>query len=89
MLATRAGLDVGLLALLSCPVHVPKYVPDFTRVGRAVSIRVRADLVLLADRAGQRFKHPDIEEHRLPLWFDHGATHDPHVWDKQNIARWL
>lgn len=89
MLATRGGLDVGLLVLLSCPVHIPKYIPDFTRVGRVVSIRVRADVVLMGDRAGQRFRHPQIEEHRLPVYFDHAASHDPEVWKKYNAAAWF
>ena len=58
------------------PVHVPKYLPNFSQVSKVVSIRVRADLVILADRGGQRF-HPKITEHVLPIWFDHSAPHDP------------
>jgi hypothetical protein len=80
MLASNQGLQVGELVLLSCPVHFQKYQPDFSRVRKAVSIRVRLDLVILADRGGQRFKHPKIEENVLPIWFDHTATHNPDVW---------
>lgn len=80
MLATTKGLQIGELVLLSCPVHIPKYLPDFSRVRKIVSIRVRLDLVILADRGGQRFKHPKIEENILPIWFDHTVTHNPDVW---------
>jgi len=80
MLASNKGLQVGELVLLSCPVHIPKYQPDFSRVRKVVSIRVHLDLIILADRGGQRFKHPKIEENVLPIWFDHTATHNPGVW---------
>jgi hypothetical protein len=80
MLASNKGLQIGELVLLSCPVHIPKYQPDFKRVTKVVSIRVHLDLVILADRGGQRFRHAKIEENVLPIWFDHGATHKPSVW---------
>ncbi|MBI3652722.1 MAG: hypothetical protein HY231_16995 [Acidobacteria bacterium] len=89
MLATQMGLTVGTLVLMSCPVHIPKYIADFTRVTRTVSIHVRLDLVVLADRGGQKFNHPNIEEHVLPVWFNHSATHDPAVWQKYNIKTML
>ena len=84
-LASRGGMDVGRLVLLSCPVHRNKYWPDFTRVRKVVSIRVRMDLVILADGGGQRFCDPGIEEIVLPIWFKHSATHDPAVWDRENL----
>ena len=89
MLATQRGLPTGKLVLLSCPVHVHKYMPDFTRVRKVVSIRVRLDLVILADRGGQRFRHPRIDEHVLPIWFDHSATHDLNVWQQYNVPAML
>jgi hypothetical protein len=89
MLATQSGLTIGTLVLLSCPVHIPKYIADFTRVTRCVSLHVRMDLVVLADRGGQRFNHPNIEEHVLPIWFDHFATHDPAVWKKHRVKDML
>ena len=89
MLASQDGLAVGDLVLLSCPVHVHKYVPDFTRVSRAVSIRVHMDLVILVDEGGQRFPDPRIEEHVLPLWFDHFASHDPEVWQDHDVPSLL
>jgi hypothetical protein len=85
MLASQGGLRIGELVLLSCPVRVPKYLPAFGRVGRAVSIRVRLDLVILADGGGQRFREPNIEEHVLPIWFDHFATHAEQVWKGYNV----
>jgi len=86
MLASHAGMHIGKLVLLSCPVHIPKYLPDFTRVPDVVSIRVHLDLAILADRGGQLFRHPEIKEHVLPVWFRHSATHDPNIWQKYNVS---
>lgn len=85
---TELGLTVGQAVLLSCPVHVDKYFPDFARVQvPVVSVRVHMDLVILADGGGQRFKHPNIKEIVLPIWFDHGASHEPAVWQAHNVAQ--
>jgi hypothetical protein len=84
MLATQNGLNTGPLVLLSCPVHAI-YMPDFARTGRVVSIRVKLDLVILADGGGQKFTDPRITERVLPIWFDHSATHDPAVWQRYNL----
>ena len=89
MQSTKFGLRAGALVLLSCPVHVPKYLPDFTRTTKVVSIRVHLDLVILADRGGQRFWHPQINENVLPIWFDHGASHNPQVWRDHNVPDML
>lgn len=89
MLATQAGMQVGTLVMLSCPVHPHKYYPDFRHANRIVSIRVRMDLVILADRGGQRFQDPRIEENELPVWFNHSATHHPDVWDRFDVPRMI
>ena len=87
MKATTFGMTAGKLILLSCPVHVNKYFPDFTKVTKpVVSVRVKLDLVILADVGGQKFRHPDIKEIVLPIWFDHGATHGAANWQAHNIA---
>ena len=85
MLASQGGLAIGELVMLSCPVHVSEYFPNFTVVSRAVSIRVHMDLVILVDGGGQKFQDPRIEEHVLPIWFDHFATHDPEVWRDHDV----
>jgi hypothetical protein len=86
MLASKHhGLALGELVLLSCPVHAHKYMPDFNSVTKVVSIRVHLDLVILADRGGQKFQHPQIHENVLPLWFDHSATHSPSVWQAHHV----
>jgi len=89
MLANHAGTHIGRMILLSCPVHWPKYTPDFMRVARVISIRVHLDLVILVDGGGQQFNHPQIEEHVLPIWFDHSATHDPANWQRYNVPAML
>jgi hypothetical protein len=89
MVANQAGTQVGRMILLSCPVHWPQYLPAFSRVNRVISIRVHLDLVILADGGGQRFYDPRIEEHVLPLWFDHSLSHDPATWRQHNVPAWL
>lgn len=89
MLATQLSNKVGKLVLLSCPVHEDKYLPDFAHTPDVVSIRVKLDLVILADRGGQRFSVPGIRENVLPVWFDHSATHDPDCWRRYNVAGML
>ncbi len=89
MLANQSGTKVGKMVLLSCPVHWPKYMPDFTLTQKVVSVRVHLDLVILADRGGQKFSDPRIQENVLPIWFDHFATHDQANWVKYNIPGML
>lgn len=84
------GLTIGELILLSCPVHIPKYQPNFAQITkRTVSVRVHLDLVILADRGGQKFTLPQITENVLPVWFDHFATHKPEIWKKYNVPAML
>jgi len=85
MLATNRGLQVEKLVLLSCPVHLAKYMPDFSHAPDVVSIRVRADLVILIDGGEQRFRDPRIRENVLSIWFDHSATHEPDVWRDHDV----
>lgn len=86
MLSTLNGTKTGKLILLSCPVHLDKYFPDFSNCTSVYSVRVKLDLVILADRGGQKFADPRIKENVLPIWFNHGATHDRAVWTKYNVA---
>jgi hypothetical protein len=89
MVASQAGTPVNRMILLSCPVHWPQYMPAFNRVNRVISIRVHLDLVILADGGGQRFYDPRIEEHVLPLWFEHSLSHDPNTWQQHVPPAWL
>jgi len=41
--------------------------------------------VILADRGGQRFRHQQIEENVLGIWFQYSATRDPQVWNSENV----
>ena len=85
MLASRLGVRMKKLVLLSCPVHA-RYAPDFQRADKVVSVRTKLDLVILADGGGQRFRDRRIVENVLPVWFSHKATRDPHVWKRYGIA---
>jgi pimeloyl-ACP methyl ester carboxylesterase len=87
MEATRHEIRVGDLVLLSCPAHESKYLPDFTMVTKVWHVRVRFDLVVLLDGGGFKFHDPQITDVRLPLWFDHGASHDPGVWAAHRVAQ--
>ncbi|HEX9670531.1 MAG TPA: hypothetical protein VGC93_13750 [Thermoanaerobaculia bacterium] len=90
MLATRRGLEIGRLVLLSCPVHWTKYKPKPDSIQSALSIRSRLDLVILADAGGQRFPQGSgIREHVLPIWFSHSASHDLEVWKAHELEREL
>lgn len=91
MLATwdAAAITFDKLRFLSSPVHPSKYKVNFARVGSVSSVRVRMDLVLLADGSGSRFTDPQYDEHVLPIWFNHSASHDPKVWTKYGVAAML
>jgi hypothetical protein len=86
MLANQRSLRIGRLVMMACPVHRGKYWPDFGRLGKAVAIGTRMDLVILADGGAQRFNDPRIQEIVLPIWFTgHSKTHDPAVWDQHDL----
>ncbi len=84
-LASGNGLSLQELVVLSCPVR-DEYQPDFARVPRIVSVRVKWDLVILADGGGQLFEDARIREIVLPIWFNHSATHYPDVWTEHDVA---
>ena len=86
MVASQGGLgSIAKLVLLSCPVH-QRYSPNFAVVADTVSVRVKLDLVILADGGRQRFRDPRIRQIVLPIWFNHFASRDPAVWQTHNIA---
>jgi hypothetical protein len=87
-LATRLGLAIDRLVLLSWPVHV-EWFPDFTAVRHIIDIRVRLDLVIIADRGGQTFRPPPAHRAKVTShvhgWFEHGDTHQPGYWDRYGL----
>jgi hypothetical protein len=89
LLASWKGPRFGRVVLLSAPVHPSLYNLNFAAVQKAVSIRVKMDLVLLVDGSAGRFSDPRYNEHVLPVWFNHSATHDPDVWRRYNIPSML
>lgn len=87
-LATSLGLVINRLVLLSWPVH-EEWFPNFANVAQIVDIRVRLDLVILADRGGQTFTPPPADAAKVTShvngWFIHGDTHDPDYWQKYGL----
>lgn len=88
-LATRRGMSIDRLVLLSWPVH-GGWFPDFTRVQRVIDVRVRLDLVILADRGGQTYTPPAEHAQKVTShvngWFDHSDTHTPAYWEQHGLA---
>ncbi len=82
--ATSYGLKMSDLVLLSVPVEeIPV---EWRNVGRAVSLRIHLDLVLLAARRRQYFSQ-NVDEHHMERWFwHHGDSHDPRVWQQHGWA---
>lgn len=90
MLATfDPSIRFDKLRFLSSPVHPAKYKVNFAQVGSVRSVRVRWDLVLLADGGGSKFTDPRYNDHVLPVWFNHSATHEPGTWTKYGVAALL
>jgi hypothetical protein len=83
--ATEMGGIFGHVLLLSCPVR-RKYKVRPRSVITVRSLRVKFDLVILADRARQSFPPTSgIDEQYLPLWFNHSATTQPENWQRFGI----
>lgn len=87
-LATRRGLELDRLVLMGWPVH-DAWFPDFAHVRRVIDVRVRWDLVIIADRGGQKLKVPSAHRSKVTSfvngWFDHSDTHDPGYWDRYDL----
>jgi len=87
-LATVRGAEFDRLVLLSWPVH-EQWFPDFTRVRRIIDVRVRLDLIILADRGGQTFtpppEHAAIVSSHVNGWFDHSEAHQPDYWERHGL----
>lgn len=87
-LATTKGAQFDRLVLMSWPVHGDSF-PNFDNVQRIIDIRVRWDLVIMADRGSQVFRAPPehaakVEAH-INGWFDHSDTNDPAYWQRYGL----
>ncbi|MEE8599955.1 hypothetical protein [Euzebya tangerina] len=87
-LATQRGLRLGRLVVMGLPVH-SAWLPDLAQVDQLIDVRVRADLVILADRGGQRLpasrRADDRVIERRHGWFSHASTHEPAYWARHDI----
>lgn len=85
--ATTHGLKVKDLVLLSVPAEEVRV--EWRNIGRAVSLRIHLDLVLLAARQPQYFTE-NVEENFLPHWFwNHSDSHDPEIWQTEKCPKLL
>lgn len=86
LLGTGLGCQFGDVLLLSCPVR-KQYKLNKHNVQHTRSVRISFDLVLVADRARQRFpRNSGIHETVLPIWYcSHNATINPATWLKHRI----
>jgi hypothetical protein len=84
-LATKKGVRFDRLVLLAWPVH-EEWMPVFSRASRLIDIRVRFDLVIMADRGGQRFPSGTPVEEHINGWFSHPDPHDPAYWSRHGLA---
>ena len=87
-LATAKGVELDRLVMLAWPVH-RAWLPDLAHVRRVISVRVRLDLVVLADRGGQSLPaafvaSPKVEEH-VDGWFKHELPHVPDHWRRHGL----
>jgi pimeloyl-ACP methyl ester carboxylesterase len=80
--ASAFGLRANEVVLMSVPVeNVPV---EWRHIGRATSLRIHMDLVLLAARRRQRFTE-NVEENYLPQWFwEHSDSHEPTKWQEHD-----
>ena len=87
-LATQLGVEFDRLVLLSWSVH-RQWFPDFDRIGRIIDIRVRADLVILADLGLQTFPVPPAAAGKVTTykngWYQHELTHSPTYWNQYHL----
>ncbi len=91
-LATRKGLRLGRLVMLAWPVH-GEWFPDFVNVAGVLDVRVKWDLVIMADRGGQVYQppaqHQDRVESHVNGWFDHSMPRQPEYWDQYDLPSHL
>jgi hypothetical protein len=79
MKATSLGAAFGHVQLLNCPVR-PSYAFRESSAITARSVRTCFDLVILADRGGQRFPpRSGIVEQYLPSWYGHSGATDENL----------
>lgn len=87
LLSTRLGVRIAECVLLSTPT--PRIDVEWRNIGRAVSLRIHADLVLLAARERQCYRE-NVDEVYLPGWFiDHADSHNVVIWREQKSASTL
>jgi len=91
MASTKSGASFSKVIFLSCPIHWSRYQPAPLSIEKIVSIRVKFDLVILADRGSHRFpKASGASEEILPIWFvGHNSTYEPDTWRKYSLDRVL
>lgn len=91
-LATQKGQRFSRLVNLAFPVH-GDWLPDPAQVQRIIDVRVRWDLVILADRGGQSLPPGMLTQPHVEMvrhgWFSHSAPREQGFWEKHDIPAHL
>jgi hypothetical protein len=89
--STLKGASYRKMVLMNCPVHWNNYrLLAAAITNEVISVRIKFDLVILMDRAGQRFPPKTIQERVLPLRYTgHGAATQPKTWQREKLDAYL
>jgi len=92
MMATQSEKRVRGMVLLSPAVH-RTCLPDPANYERILHVRMKLDLVLLADESKPALLRslPNVTERRLPRrgLTGHSTTHDPQVWRQSGLSDYV
>lgn len=87
MLATRQGIVIDRLVMLSPPVR-KDYFAKWSNVKNAYNIQAKFDPVVAIATGGQWFKLPNVKEKQMKA-SGHSSSHDPGVWRAERLAKFI
>jgi pimeloyl-ACP methyl ester carboxylesterase len=90
MLATRKGIRIDRLIMLSPPVR-SDYFAKWENVGKAYNIQASFDPVVAIARGGNSFKDEGVNvvKEKTLKASGHSASHDPEVWQTEKLAEFI
>jgi hypothetical protein len=87
MLATRLGLEINRLVMMSPPVR-QDYFANWQHVRAPYNLQANRDAVVAIARGGRTFGLAHVKERELSA-NGHSSTHSPAVWRAEKVPRWL